>query len=432
MSTRRVRVVVVNLDGGDLTLACLDSLHRATTPDGVVLEVVLVDNASTDGVADAVESDPAGVRVVRSATNLGFAGGCNLGIGDVDEVDFVALVNPDARVHPEWLGGLVGALDGDAGVGAASPKLLFGSPFRRIHLAVEPAVAGSSRRRSRGVRVSGFQVAGELAEQVQLVEGFGGREPGLRNDEPWYQCVAGTATVHVPVDADRPAPSVRARLGSDRPTRLTATSGARSETLTVSRGDDWYELPLDGEPFDVINNVGTVVLPGGYGADRGFQEPDEGQYERPEDITAWSGGAVLLSARYLADAGRFDDTLFLYYEDLDLALRGARLGWRYRYVPSSVVRHAHSATAVAGSEIAEHYKERNRLAVRLRHGGTLAAARASVRYLVATVAYFRRDVLARWFRGQPARGVIVIRRLRAFGAFLRLAPRMRRSPTGAA
>ena len=55
---RRVRVVVVNYNGGDTTLACLRSVLASDWPEGD-LKVVLVDNDSTDGVVATVKSSPA-------------------------------------------------------------------------------------------------------------------------------------------------------------------------------------------------------------------------------------------------------------------------------------------------------------------------------------------------------------------------------------
>ena len=85
------------------------------------------------------------------------------------------------------------------------------------------------------------------------------------------------------------------------------------------------------EPRDIVNNVGSIVFEDGYGADRGFLEPDEGQYQEPVEVFAWCGGSVLLRPRYLADVGLFDERFFLYYEDTDLAWRGrTRLALRIR------------------------------------------------------------------------------------------------------
>ncbi len=157
------------------------------------------------------------------------------------------------------------------------------------------------------------------------------------------------------------------RLGADRRTTVTVASARRAAPSWSSRGRVGMTSSWVASAFDVINNVGTVMVDNWYGADRGFLQRDAGQFERAEDVTAWCGGAVLLRAAYLGDVGLFDERLFLYYEDLELSLRGANRGWRYRYEPRSIVRHRLGATAVHGSPATERFKERNRLLVLARH-----------------------------------------------------------------
>ena len=77
--TPLVGVVVVNYDGGDLTVRCVDSVLALDWPADR-LRVVLVDNASSDGVAEKLEGRDPRLTVLRSELNLGFAGGCNAGI----------------------------------------------------------------------------------------------------------------------------------------------------------------------------------------------------------------------------------------------------------------------------------------------------------------------------------------------------------------
>src|SRR5581483_3513193 len=115
--------------------------------------------------------------------------------------------------------------------------------------------------------------------------------------------------------------------------------------------------------------------------------PDRGQFDRAEDIDLWSGGAVLLRGTYLRVCGLFDERLFLYYEDVDLALRGRKAGGRHRYVPTSVVDREHSATAVSGSAFAEYYKERNHLLVVARHAPWRLVVWLPIRHLIATASY---------------------------------------------
>src|SRR5437899_1883397 len=66
-------------------------------------EICLVDNASMRPVSDEVRRRWPEVRLIASERNLGFGGGCNLALGDLESVDLVALVNNDADVPPDWL-----------------------------------------------------------------------------------------------------------------------------------------------------------------------------------------------------------------------------------------------------------------------------------------------------------------------------------------
>ena len=135
-------------------------------------------------------------------------------------------------------------------------------------------------------------------------------------------------------------------------------------------------MPLDDKPFDVINNVGSALYTGGFGGDRGFLERDDGQYEEPVDVFAWCGGAVVLRGDYLDDVGLFDERLFLYYEDTDLSWRGTLRGWRYRYVPDSIVRHHHAQSAGVDSPVFRYYTERNRPLVLAKNAPAALAWRA--------------------------------------------------------
>jgi GT2 family glycosyltransferase len=75
--------------------------------------------------------------------------------------------------------------------------------------------------------------------------------------------------------------------------------------------------------------------------DRGYGEPDLGQFDLAEEIFGPSGAAALFrrSALAAAGAGPFDEELFAYYEDVDLAWRLRRLGFRHLYIPAATCRH---------------------------------------------------------------------------------------------
>jgi GT2 family glycosyltransferase len=412
----RVRAVVVNYNGGDLTLECLRRLRATEWPAGR-FQVVLVDNASSDGVVDKTRDQWPDVGIITSDRNLGFAGGCNLALRDLGDVDAVALVNSDVLVEPGWLAPLARALGHNPKIGAACPKILFESRFREVELRSGARRPGRGDQRRLGVRVSGARAAGtDVWRDTQLVEGFWGPEHGPE-PEPGYQWTSGRAVLRIPVTEATPAETCELRLAADGATQVTARSGRRDVELEVGREPEWHTVPLGGRPFDVINNVGTVLAGDGYGADRGYLERDHGQYEAPESVFAWSGGAVLLTASYLADVGLFDEQLFLYYEDVDLSWRGRERGWRYRYVPDSVVRHVHSASTVEGSPLFDYYNERNRLLTLTRHSDRRTVAKALARYLLVTGSYARRDVVSPVLRGQAPRLQAPVRRLRALGGY---------------
>jgi len=412
----RVRAVVLNYNGGDLTLECLRRLRATEWPAGR-FQVVLVDNASSDGVVDRTRNQWPDVRIITSDRNRGFAGGCNLALHDLDDVDAVALVNSDVLVEPRWLAPLARALGHNPKVGAASPKILFESRFREVELRSGTRRPGRGDRRRLGVRVSGARAGGsDVWRDTQLVEGFWGPEHGPE-PESGFQWTSGRAVLRIPVAEAAPAETCELRLAADGVTRLTARSGRSEVELEVGREPEWHTVPLEGRPFDVINNVGIVLAGDGYGADRGYLERDHGQYDTPESVFAWSGGAVLLTASYLADVGLFDEQLFLYYEDVDLSWRGRERGWRYRYVPESVVRHVHAASTVEGSLQFDYYNERNRLLTLTRHSDRRTVAKALARYLLITGSYARRDVVSPVLRGQAPRPEAPLRRLRALGGY---------------
>ena len=88
-----------------------------------------------------------------------------------------------------------------------------------------------------------------------------------------------------------------------------------------------------------INSTGLELLSDGRGSDRGFREKDSGQYNQIEDVFGACGASVLLRKKMLTDIGYFDERLFMYYEDLDLAWRAKLRNWRCVYTPETCLPH---------------------------------------------------------------------------------------------
>ena len=111
-----VTVVVVSYNSRDSLRACVEPL--AGQPD---VDLVVVDNASPDESLDVVRDLP--VTAVELDANRGFAHGCNVGWRS-REAPYVLFLNPDARIEPDAIRVLAGALDRDPGVGAVGPKIV--------------------------------------------------------------------------------------------------------------------------------------------------------------------------------------------------------------------------------------------------------------------------------------------------------------------
>jgi GT2 family glycosyltransferase len=125
-----------------------------------------------------------------------------------------------------------------------------------------------------------------------------------------------------------------------------------------------------------VNSVGVEIDAHGAGRDIGYDEADGPQFEEARPIAAFTGGAVLFRAAFIDATGGFDDSYFLYYEDLDLARRGSALGWTYLCVPASRVWHRVSASTTKLGERARYLQERNRLRFVFRFGEPAGMARA--------------------------------------------------------
>jgi GT2 family glycosyltransferase len=113
-----VSVIIVNWNGLRYLECCLSSLLRQSDAD---YEVVLMDNASTDGSVEFVRGRFPQVRVLAQERNLGFAAGNNLGIR-ASQGEFVATLNTDTEVEPGWLAALVEGMSAAPKVGMCSSK----------------------------------------------------------------------------------------------------------------------------------------------------------------------------------------------------------------------------------------------------------------------------------------------------------------------
>lgn len=218
-----VAVIIVSWNCRDHLDTCLASLRGLERSPQ---DVVVVDNASTDGTVAFVQQRYPEVRVLAQDANLGFCRANNEGI-DCTTAPFVLVLNPDTRVEPTFVEGLLAAFE-DPEVGIVSGKL----------------------------------------------------------------------------------------------------------------------LRFDGTTFD---SAGQDLAPSRQPRDRGYGRPDRGQFDHDEAVFGACGAAALYRRAMLDDIvdedGYFDATFFAFYEDLDLAWRARRRGWKAVYRHDAVAYHARGGTA---------------------------------------------------------------------------------------
>lgn len=117
----KVCIVILNWNGWKDTLVCLDSLAGL---DYSAFEIVVVDNGSTDESVERL-SDRTDITLLKSGENLGFAGGCNVGVRYALQREFayVWLLNNDTRVDSGALSALVDCAEANTQIGAVGSVL---------------------------------------------------------------------------------------------------------------------------------------------------------------------------------------------------------------------------------------------------------------------------------------------------------------------
>jgi len=124
-------VVIPNWNGAHHLPPCLDALRAQTYPR---LEVIVADNASTDGSLALLAECYPEVRVIALPQNRGFTGACNTGMQAAGGA-YVALLNNDTEVDPGWAAAVVDAFERYPDTGLVASKMLLFNDRRRFHTA---------------------------------------------------------------------------------------------------------------------------------------------------------------------------------------------------------------------------------------------------------------------------------------------------------
>ena len=118
---KKVAVIILNYKVRELILKCIDSVRKSTFKD---FEIIVVDNNSRDGLAEALQGQD--IIFIQNRENLGYTGGNNIGIklALLKGSDFIFILNPDTQIDKSCVENLVKAAE-KYNFGIAGPKIFF-------------------------------------------------------------------------------------------------------------------------------------------------------------------------------------------------------------------------------------------------------------------------------------------------------------------
>ncbi|MGQ9627043.1 MAG: glycosyltransferase family 2 protein [Anaerolineae bacterium] len=162
----RVAVIVLNWNGLEDTLECLESLRRLDYPN---YEVILVDNGSADGSPEVIRKHFPEVKIIENRANLGFVAGNNVGMAFalMDGADCIFLLNNDTHVDENCLRELARAAKSSPEIGIVGPLM------HRIFQPEITDMGGDFNFWTGSVRLRRFNRKGEKLQPIDYVWGCG-------------------------------------------------------------------------------------------------------------------------------------------------------------------------------------------------------------------------------------------------------------------
>ncbi|MBI3120223.1 MAG: glycosyltransferase family 2 protein [Candidatus Kerfeldbacteria bacterium] len=377
----KVSLVTLNFNGKKFLEPLLHSLREQTYSP---VEIIVVDNHSTDGSRELLQSRYPDVKLVENGTNLGFAGGNNSALPHCTG-EYVGLINNDVVADPHYVEFLVAALE-QQNADVVGSKILFYTPFITLRFET-PTFIPSENNQSSDTRKLGCMVGSICVDSVDypkrlfLDQTYGEEQAG----EMTYHWISNNAIVKVPVATQHESATLRIQLASSdamNSPRVHIFIGENevfaAEISTTFRE---YEIPLSRELIHdnghfVINNASSRLdKHTGSGGDVGMNEDDLGQYDTPHEVETLCGGSMMIRKSIIDQYGLFDEYFFAYYEDTDFCWRLNRLNKKLFYEPRAVMYHYHTGTSKEWSPLFRFLTSRNRLAMMLKHASIGDVAR---------------------------------------------------------
>jgi GT2 family glycosyltransferase len=139
-----VSIILVNYNGADVLVSCLNSLKELIPIDDY--EIILVDNNSKDNSISIVEDNFPNIQLIKLTDNIGFGAGNNAGIR-IATGEFLFLLNTDTILTENIIPNLIKLMSANSKIGVIGPKLLFPDGSFQISFSPEIGIGGEFQAR---------------------------------------------------------------------------------------------------------------------------------------------------------------------------------------------------------------------------------------------------------------------------------------------
>jgi len=119
----RLTIIIVSYNSLNYLDDCLKSILKYYAPASDKTEVIVVDNASTDGSAELVKNNYHGVRLIVNSDNVGFSAANNIAVKESDS-EYILLLNSDCEIFENAIESLISFMDSNDNAGVAGPKII--------------------------------------------------------------------------------------------------------------------------------------------------------------------------------------------------------------------------------------------------------------------------------------------------------------------
>jgi GT2 family glycosyltransferase len=399
-----VSIITVNFNGIFFLKTLFDSIAGLDYPREK-LQVIMVDNGSTDGSVSYVKNNCPLVEILEINKNLGFAGGNNAG-AKAAKGDYIAFINNDCVVEKDWLLSLINTLkekeNENIKIGGAGSKVLFYFKYLPLKISINSFSQNNSLNEDKDgcqALVKGFKInvnddesgKSDLADcgsYKKNLYGFANKsfkyltgfyDSGRDADKNIIRKIKNDAVVWVPVaDMDKdmelemmvsfikPGMNLKISLENEN----IFNFGEVREFSSFNKSLDELNfmkviIRIPSEKYkhsrSIINSCGSMINKVFYAREINYECVDDGSVVKPFEVFALPGSSFIINKKLADETGLFDEKFFTYYEDIDLFWRAVLKGWRFFAVPESVSRHFHCGSGEEWSHSFTYHVLRNRL-----------------------------------------------------------------------